>query len=361
MRGLIGLLTLILVTTQWSFAQTEAVNDTTIYAVAEEQPRFPACERLDTTLAVKQQCAQQMLLAWVYRNLTYPADAIRNDHEGTAVISFVVEKDGVISNPQILRDVEGGCGAEALRVVQMMNPSGIRWVPGKKGGKAVRTKFNLPIKFNLANARPFQVVGRDSIWTIIDDPADFKGGAETLKAYLETEIDYPAMGNDSCLVGEIGVQIVVRRDGDVKVIDMEDNSNLGVDFWWEAIQTVHSSTGRWQAAVFKGEKVPAPYGISIPFRPTSAACRQTVVDYESALALAAEGTTLFNEGKTAEGIAKLSEAIALAPRNASLLYLRGQAYVETKEFLLACADISKAKEIAPLAIFDDSVLPFICK
>lgn len=360
MRGLIGVLFFFLTTLQWSYAQTEVLGDTTIYTVAEEQPRFPGCEALDTTLAVKQQCAQQQLLAFVYQNLAYPAEAIRNDNEGTVVVSFVVEKDGTISKPEILRNVPGGCGEEALRVVQMMNPSGVRWTPGKKGGMAVRTKFNLPIRFRLADAQPYQIVGRDSVWTLIDEPAEFKGGAETLQAYLDTEVKYPASGIDSCLVGNIIVQVVVRRDGDVKVIDMEDNSNLGVDFWWEAIQTIHASGGRWKPAVFKGEPVPAAYNILVPFRPSAPSCRQVASDYDKALNLANEGATLFNEGKTEEGVAKLTEAIELAPRDANIRYIRGQAYVELKQFGPACDDFKAAREIAPLAIFDN-VLPFLCK
>jgi TonB family protein len=360
MRGLIGVLLFFVTTLQWSYAQNEALGDTTVYTVAEEQPRFPGCEALDTTLVVKQQCAQQQLLAFVYNNLSYPAEAIRNDNEGTVVVSFVVEKDGTISDPEILRNVAGGCGEEALRVVQLMNPSGIRWTPGKSGGMAVRTKFNLPIRFRLSDAQPFQIVGRDSIWTLIDEPAQFKGGPETLQAYLDTEVDYPPSGIDSCMVGNIIVQVVVRRDGDVKVINMEDNSNLGVDFWWEAIQTIHASSGRWQPAVFKGEAVPAAYNILVPFRPAAPSCRQVAGDYEKALMLANEGAGLFNEGKTDEGIAKLSEAIELAPRDANIRYIRGQAYVELKQFALACEDFNAAREIAPLAIFDN-VLPFLCK
>lgn len=361
MRILIGIVMLCTLPLQYLGAQTgtEAAGDTTIYTVTEEAPRVTACENMDTTLAFKQQCAQQMLLSFIYQNLTYPAEAIRNDHEGTAVINFIVEKDGTISNPAIVRNVPGGCGEEALRVVSMLNPSGVRWVPGKQDGKAVRSQFTLPIRFRLSDARPFEIVGQDSIWTIIDEAPQFRGGVETLQAYLETEMEYPAIGNDSCLIGDINVQLVVRRDGDVKVLDLEDNSNLGADFWWEIIQVIHRSTGRWEPAIFKGEPVPAVYNITVPFRPTASACRQVITDYDRAMTLAEEGANLFNEGDTEAGIAKLSEAIELAPRNADLRYLRGQAYMETQDFGKACEDITVARELAPLAIFD-TVLPFLC-
>ena len=361
MRKALTIFPLLLFVAQLGFSQTEteAVGDTTIYAVAEEAPRFPGCEQLDTTDVIKQQCSQQRLLAYIYQNMTYPAEAIRGDHEGTVVVSFVIEKDGTISNPEVVREVPGGCSEEALRIVQLMNPFGVRWMPGKKEGEAVRTKFNLPVRFRLSDARPYEVIGRDSIWSIIDEAAEFIGGPETLKSYLNTEVKYPPIGNDSCMVGDIPIQVVVRRDGDVKVLDMQDNSNLGIDFWWEAITAVHKTAGRWKPAVFKGEVVPAAYDFVVPFRPTASACRQVVSNYERAQVLMEEGVGLFNEGKQEEGIAKLTEAIELAPRDANMYYLRGQAYVEMKEFVLACDDIKMAKQISPWSIFDN-VLPFIC-
>jgi protein TonB len=56
-----------------------------------------------------------------------------------------VEKDGSISNTQILRDIGAGCGEEALRVVNDMP----KWIPGEQRDKKVRVKFTLPVKFTL--------------------------------------------------------------------------------------------------------------------------------------------------------------------------------------------------------------------
>ena len=61
------------------------------------------------------------------------------------VIKFVVEKDGSITKASILREIGGGCGKEALRVVNAMP----KWKPGKQSGKAVRTEFTLPVQFEL--------------------------------------------------------------------------------------------------------------------------------------------------------------------------------------------------------------------
>ena len=87
-----------------------AQNDTTIYKIVEEAPRFPGCESLDTTIAYKNQCAQRSLLLFVNQNIRYPIEAREQNIQGTVVVSFVVEKDGFISNPILLKDLQGGCG-----------------------------------------------------------------------------------------------------------------------------------------------------------------------------------------------------------------------------------------------------------
>jgi len=65
------------------------------------------------------------------------------------VLTFVVEKDGTISEEIIVRDIGAGCGQESLRVVKLMNKEKIKWTPGKQDGKPIRVQFNLPIKFKL--------------------------------------------------------------------------------------------------------------------------------------------------------------------------------------------------------------------
>ncbi|MBP5758012.1 MAG: energy transducer TonB, partial [Bacteroidales bacterium] len=58
---------------------------------------------------------------------------------------FVVEKDGTLTNPRVVRDIGGGCGEEALRVVKMMP----KWKPGEQFGEIVIVQYTLPILFEL--------------------------------------------------------------------------------------------------------------------------------------------------------------------------------------------------------------------
>lgn len=111
-------------------------------------PRFPGCENESTTEA-KKACADKKMLEFVYQNIKYPAIARENGIEGTVVVTFVVEKDGKVTDARIVRDIGGQCGQEALRVVQLMNDKSIVWTPGKQRGRPVRVQFNLPVRFKL--------------------------------------------------------------------------------------------------------------------------------------------------------------------------------------------------------------------
>ena len=124
-----------------------------IFKKVEEPPRFPGCEQI-TDKAQRHACQQHKLLMFIYGNITYPETAIKNAIEGTVIITFIVEKDGRIAEVNILRDIGGGCGEESLRVVNLMNEQGIRWIPGKVQGRAVRVQFNLPVKFKLEDPDP---------------------------------------------------------------------------------------------------------------------------------------------------------------------------------------------------------------
>ncbi len=359
MRKLIFLI--IIISSYCNLLQAQTANtDTTIYKVAEEQPRFPVCEKLDTTVAVKMQCAQQQLMLFMSRNIFYPVEARESNIEGQVVINFVVEKDGGLSNPKILKDIGGGCGIEALRLVNLMIDQQIKWVPGKNKGIPVRTLFTLPVKFKLTEAPPFTIAQGDSIWNMLDEPLEFQGGSDSLIAFLGKKLDYPAAGNDSCRIGAMDLQLRIDRDGTVKVLDLTDYNDLGSAFWNEAIEVVTSTIGKWKIAKYKGAAVPSVYEIALTFIPEVASCKSKVDEYQKASQLVNEGSELFSKGEKDTGILKMGEGIALFPNDANFLYVRGQAYLEQNKFPEACQDLSRVKQIALVDWFD-TLLPVICR
>lgn len=104
-----------------------------VFITVEEPPRFPG--------------GDSALYMYLCMNLSYPDAARENKIEGMVVVLFVVEKDGSVSNVRVLRDIGGGCGEAAVEVVKNMP----RWEPGRQAGKAIRTQFSLPLKFELKN------------------------------------------------------------------------------------------------------------------------------------------------------------------------------------------------------------------
>lgn len=108
-------------------------DETPIFTVVEEMPEFPG--------------GRDELFKYVASEVKYPEEAKKKGIQGRVFVTYVVEKDGSISNVTLLRGVEKSLDAEALRVIKGMP----KWTPGKQKGKPVRVQFNLPIHFTLDN------------------------------------------------------------------------------------------------------------------------------------------------------------------------------------------------------------------
>lgn len=122
-----------------------------IFEFVEEMPRFPGCEDIEGSIADKKKCADEKLMRYLYKNLKYPSIARENNVEGRLYVRFVVDKDGSISNAEIIRDIGAGCGEAAIEVVEKMNDLSDKWSPGRQRNTPVRVKYTLPVTFKLNN------------------------------------------------------------------------------------------------------------------------------------------------------------------------------------------------------------------
>lgn len=102
-----------------------------IHVVVEKMPEFPG--------------GPEAMNRWLSKNIKYPLLAQENNIQGRVVCQFVVNSDGKIVDVVVVRGVEASLDAEAVRVIKSM-PT---WTPGKQGGKNVRVKYTLPIRFKL--------------------------------------------------------------------------------------------------------------------------------------------------------------------------------------------------------------------
>jgi periplasmic protein TonB len=90
---------------------------------------------------------QAALKKFLEKNLTYPKAATRANVSGKVYVQFVVDENGRITSPSILKSVGFGCDEEALRVIALMPP----WKAGRQGGRGVKVKYTLPVNFSLQN------------------------------------------------------------------------------------------------------------------------------------------------------------------------------------------------------------------
>ncbi|MEL7376362.1 MAG: TonB family protein [Bacteroidota bacterium] len=342
-----------------AFVAEAQTTDTTIYTVAEEMPRFPSeCERLDTIDLVKNECAQRALLAYISARALYPQEAREANIQGTPVISFIVEKNGLITNPEIVRDPGGGLGSSALRAVQLMQ-SEVRWRPAVQEGEPVRFKFNLPVRFRLEDPKPYILQGADTVYTDLSSPLAYTGGQEALDEYLETSVSYPEDGMDSCLTGQIIIQLLVHPESGVKVLDLVDYNYLGFEFWYQAIHSAHGTAGQWTAATFEGKAVPTAIDLTYTFLPDNTACLAIASSYANTLEQAREASAAIEAENLDQAIELLTPLIDRFPNDVQLRLLRGQAYLDASRLDEACVDLSTAKEVSGVNWFD-AVTRLIC-
>lgn len=109
----------------------ESAENDSIYGVMDELPVFPD--------------GDQACLNWVAKKLKYPPKCQKEKIEGLVIVQFVVEKNGKVSNVKAIRSPHPDLAEAAVRTVEKMP----KWTPGKVGGRAVRSKLNLPVRFRL--------------------------------------------------------------------------------------------------------------------------------------------------------------------------------------------------------------------
>lgn len=109
-------------------AQTQ---DTTIYQSVEIMPEPPG--------------GMTAMRQWIGANYNYPQAAIDNEESGLLEVKFVVERDGSLTDIQVVRDLGHGTGEEAVRILQRAR----KWSPGIQNGRPVRVSYRMPIQLSL--------------------------------------------------------------------------------------------------------------------------------------------------------------------------------------------------------------------
>ena len=108
-----------------------AVEETKIFEVVEQMPSFPG--------------GDAALMQFLSKNIKYPVVAEENGIQGRVIATFVIERDGSITDVKVVKSVDPSLDKEAIRVLKSMP----KWIPGKQNGSAVRVKYTVPVTFRL--------------------------------------------------------------------------------------------------------------------------------------------------------------------------------------------------------------------
>ena len=233
-----------------------AKNDS-IYQIVDQMPEFPG--------------GTEALLKFVANNVKYPEKAKDEEISGRVFISFVIEKDGSVSNVEVKRGIGGGCDEEAVRVIKSLP----NWKPGIKDGKPVRVSYMMPINFKLTDDTPTKSVKKteankpdmkpnaDGVYQIVEEMPCFPGGDQKLMEYIANNINYPQEARDKGIEGRVFIGMVIEKDGSVSKVKILRGIGGGCD---EEAERVISSMPKWMPGKVGGEPVPVSYMLPVNFK-----------------------------------------------------------------------------------------------
>lgn len=235
-----------------------------VFDVVENMPSFPG--------------NQAAMIKYIADNLRYPAKAEDAGIQGRVIISMIIEKDGSISNPGIMRSVNPDLDAEAIRIISNMP----KWSPGTQRGEKVRVRYTVPVMFRLNETKAEEiknskldevvVVGYASnentpatperVLENAEEMPKFPGGVNGLMQYLAKHIKYPTDAQRNRTEGRVILQMIVNKDG--RVINPKIIQSVSPSLDNEAIRLVLNMP-RWEPGKDKGEPVAVQYTLPISF------------------------------------------------------------------------------------------------
>jgi TonB family protein len=267
-----------------------------VFKIVEEMPRFPGCEDMVGSLRDKEACAKQKLLEFLYPKVKYPAEARTQNIQGTAVVQFIVDTDGSITNIEVARDPGAGTGQAAADAVAAMNSMSDRWIPGKQKGKAVKVQYTLPIRFKLdddelsenvktENPVPnmtIEAVGnKEQVFTIVEEMPRFPGcedlngtlvekedcAKRKMLEFIYSKLKYPEEARKSGVEGTAVIQFIVDTDGTLKDVTIARDPGAGTGkASKDVVMAMNRMDEKWIPGRKNGIAVKVKYTMPIRFK-----------------------------------------------------------------------------------------------
>jgi TonB family protein len=250
--------------------------DDEVYTVVDKMPQFPGGEN--------------ELFKFIARGIKYPVEAQEKGLQGRVIVSFIVEKDGSLSDIKVMREGDPVLGQEAVRVIRSMP----KWTPGETKSQPVRVRYTLPVEFRLVppgastetppppppvsstDKAGVTVVGyaktpqeksdsedHNEVFTVVEKMPRFPGGEKALFDFINSHIQYPKEAKEKGIQGIVVVSYIVEKDGSLTHFNIVRGVDPALD--QEAVRILKSMPV-WEPGEQKGLKVRVKYTMPFKFK-----------------------------------------------------------------------------------------------
>jgi TonB family protein len=220
--------------------------DEAIFEVVEQMPEFHG--------------GQDSLALFISKHLRYPKGAEEFEKEGKVYIKFVVEPDGRITNPRVLKTFDSECSKEALRVIKLTSG---KWKPGTQRGKPVRVNVVQPVTFKLSEATPQTKEPDEVVYQMVETMPKYPGGDEEMYKFISKHLKYPKKARNNEIEGKVFVQFMIDKEGNVTRAKVLKGIGYGCDE--EALRVVNKMP-KWKPGTQRGKPVPVMFTLPFNFK-----------------------------------------------------------------------------------------------
>lgn len=288
-----------------NYENLSSISDVAMYLGndVDEMPLFPGCEEI-TDKEEQRKCSDKKLLTFIYSQIKYPAAARKAGIQGRVIVKYTVLKDGTVANARIEKEIGGGCGEAALKVIKALP----KMIPGIKDGKAVGVEMLIPVQFKLdggakqtqkqavekvktekaANSsEEITVIGFTPkskkstdgvVFNVVEEMPRFKNedcekmvgqldrkkcAESEMLQFIYTNIKYPSAARDAGIQGRAIIKFTVQKDGSVADAKILRNPGGGCG---EEAQRVVNSMPNFVPGKQKGKAVNVHYTLPVSFK-----------------------------------------------------------------------------------------------
>lgn len=208
------------------------------------------------------------------QNLKMPEQARELGVNGVVYAQFIVDKQGKIGSPTILKSLGMGLDDEVLRILSL--DSSPIWIPGENNGKPVNTLLTIPVEFKtegVAEASPFfsdtpmisepKTLDGEIVYDVVENMPAPTGGLEAWNTYLKDHLKYPAVAKDRHIEGTVYVVFIVDKEGKLREPEILRGIGGGADE--EALRLVEDAP-KWIPGTQHNKTVQVKMRLPIRFK-----------------------------------------------------------------------------------------------